>query len=59
MLLLGITHGLIRVSSLDAGPQSARVRAEEVRTGKEGTYRWKLLHREERPTLERNIIYTS
>jgi hypothetical protein len=32
MLLLGITHGLIRVSSLDAGPQSARVRAEEVRT---------------------------
>jgi hypothetical protein len=23
------------------------------------SYRWKLLHREERPTLERNIIDTS
>ena len=38
-------------------------KAREVRQSfgdeKEGKRRWKLFHREERPTLERNIIDTS
>jgi hypothetical protein len=59
MPLLDITHGLIRVSSLYASTQSARVRVEKVGTERRKDYGRKLFYHEVRPALERNIIDTS
>jgi hypothetical protein len=40
-------------------PVSARTSAGALGTERKETYRWKLFHREQRPTPERNIIDTS
>jgi hypothetical protein len=54
----GIGNGLTEFSGFGI-QTSARASAGALGTERKESYKWKLLHREERPALERNIIDTS
>ena len=59
MKLIDTLHPSKPESVLWMQESSEREFAPEPWDQKEGSYRWKLLHREARPALERDIIDTS